>query len=158
MEREIQMVKKLFWQAATLCWMIVIFLFSSQPATESGELSDGLLFDILDWLNIEVSISTGEFLSVFIRKAAHFSIYAILGVLVFVCIGVIFDSIKCKKRALSAEIVCMCYAISDEVHQLFVPGRSGAAVDVLLDSIGAVTGIALIGVFFCIAERRKRNG
>ncbi len=152
------MVKKLFWQAVTLGWMIVIFLFSNQPASESGELSDGLLFDILDFFNITVSGETGEFLSMFIRKAAHFSIYAILGIAVFMCVGVLFDCIGNKKRAASAEAVCMFYAITDEVHQLFVPGRSGKATDVLIDSAGAAVGIALMCALVYVAERRKRNG
>ena len=49
------------------------------------------------------------------------------------------------KGIAAAGIVCVLYAISDEIHQIFVPGRSGQFSDVLLDSAGAVIGAFVVG-------------
>lgn len=74
-----------------------------------------------------------------IRKTAHFSVYLLLGVLVMNALrrsGVI--GLKAVALAIG---ICVLYAVSDEVHQLFVPGRGGQARDVLIDSAGAILGI-----------------
>ena len=55
-------------------------------------------------------------------------------------------------------VFCVLYAISDEVHQYFVPGRAMMATDVLIDSIGAILGCLL---FFAVKRyivRRRENG
>ena len=46
-----------------------------------------------------------------------------------------------KKRYLFAACISVLFAISDEIHQLFVPGRAGSAVDVLIDSVGVGIGV-----------------
>jgi len=45
-------------------------------------------------------------------------------------------------------IFCLFYAASDEIHQLFVPGRGAKATDVLIDGIGALIGIGLYKFIF----------
>ncbi len=68
-----------------------------------------------------------------VGKILHLAEYAVLGFLVVPKAG----SWK------AALLVCIFYAVSDEFHQLFVPGRRGSAVDVLIDSAGASAGIFL---------------
>ena len=49
------------------------------------------------------------------------------------------------------------YAVSDEIHQIFVPGRSGEPRDVLIDTSGVLIGICLVRFHFSLRERRKRK-
>lgn len=129
--------KRFFW-VLTLLWMLLIFYLSHQPATASKALSGGLL----DWMLtiFPAGFSHISFLHLLLRKAAHLSAYFILGVLVAQAIG------KTKtwslKTCIYALLICAVYAMTDEVHQLFIPGRSGEMKDVLIDTIGAAFGIS----------------
>lgn len=76
-----------------------------------------------------------------IRKNAHFFIYLILGILVDN--GLRSRGRMGYKRIGLAIIICTIYAISDEIHQLFIPGRAGQVKDVFIDSMGALAGICL---------------
>ena len=50
---------------------------------------------------------------------------------------------KMRKAVVLSFIICLLYAISDEVHQTLIPGRSGEVSDVILDTIGASIGILI---------------
>ena len=136
-------VKQTISWATVLLWMALIFYFSHQPATESAELSRGvtaLLLQAVETLAPGVEIDAPVFHS-FVRKATHFAVYLVLGVLV---INALFVSgVRGYRAAGWALLICVLYAISDEFHQTFVPGRSGEVVDVLLDSLGSGTGILM---------------
>src|SRR5699024_4047535 len=135
---------KIFAWIPALGWMILIFYLSHQPATSSSELSAGITAFIINMIEkmipfIEVEISSFH---TFIRKCAHFLAYLILGILVAYAIHV-----KRFYRFVFALIICVLYAISDEVHQLFIPGRSGEVGDVLIDSVGSFSGIVIFVLF-----------
>lgn len=66
-----------------------------------------------------------------LRKFAHVSIYALLGALLA----------RALERDAAALVCGIAYAVSDEVHQHFVPGRSGAVLDVGFDTLGVIAGI-----------------
>ncbi len=151
------MVKKYIWWVAVSACMIAIFLFSNQKATDSTQLSDGLLFDIIKFFSINASNETIAFLSVFIRKVAHFCVYAVLGVSTYMLVVTNFGK-NGKKAIFTALIVCALYAVTDEVHQLFIEGRSGSGKDVLLDSAGALFGISFIHTAKKLFLRRNKNG
>ena len=76
-----------------------------------------------------------------VRKTAHFTEYAVLGILV----SQAFDPARTLPRgALAATAIMLVLVPSiDETIQLFVPGRSGQVTDVLLDCCGAATGVLL---------------
>lgn len=122
-------------------WMAVIFLFSAQEASDSSRLSSGLLQWVLSWLPF-LKNGDPELGHLFIRKGAHFFIYAVLGVLSLRAL--FYSGFKGKKSWLLALLICVLYAASDELHQTFIPGRAGQIADVLLDGLGASTGIALM--------------
>jgi hypothetical protein len=65
------------------------------------------------------------------RKLAHVSIYALLGALLLRATG----------RSVASFAAAVVYAVSDEVHQHFVPGRNGAPLDVALDAVGVLAGV-----------------
>ena len=74
-----------------------------------------------------------------IRKIAHFSIYTLVGILLM--------SLMCTYKIKEIDkigislIIGIIYAISDEIHQSFIPGRGPQLTDVILDSMGVLTGI-----------------
>lgn len=117
-------------------WMMLIFIMSSFNSVESGNQSNFIVNLIVDVFNID----NIDLLSLIIRKLAHFTEYFILGILVYNLIS------SYNKRTYMALIICILYAISDEVHQIFVPGRSCQMYDILIDSLGSLVGIFLIFV------------
>ena len=85
------------------------------------------------------------------RKLAHFSIYAMLGV------GVMGTALTFQGKEwmkfLLALLICAGYAATDEFHQLFVGARCGSPLDVLLDSCGAACGFGVTMAVWCICSR-----
>ena len=128
-----------------ILWMIVIFSFSNQKANDSSKLSDGLILRTVRIIEkiTNKEYSDEEILEKFVRpvrKLAHFTIYLILGVLVYLYI----KEFNISNKFIISLLICILYAISDEIHQLFIVGRSGKIIDVLIDSLGSLTGIFII--------------
>lgn len=129
-----------------ICIMILIFYFSSQDATHSSSLSGGFVDRIYDLikslfglkLSVPDRIAFLEIAETIIRKIAHMTEYALLA------ISIAFAFFVYGKRGwklvLWAESLCVLYAMSDELHQLFIPGRSCQALDVFIDGCGAIIG------------------
>lgn len=162
-----------------LGWMLIIFLFSAQPADESSSLSGGVGrkvasivvpgFQKWDEVKQEQYVTGIDF---FVRKTAHFTEYMILGMLWMLCLQNKPDK---SDRLRSAEAkwtirtvmlrqniaISVCgsavYAMSDEFHQLFVDGRAGRWMDVGIDTLGAVVGVILaaLGIKFASFLRQK---
>lgn len=110
---------------------------SSFNSAESSNQSNFIVNIIANIFNINnISI-----LSLIVRKLAHFTEYFILGLLVY---NLIYSN---QKKAYFAIIICVLYAISDEIHQLFVPGRSCQVLDVIIDSSGSLLGIILLYIY-----------
>lgn len=139
---------------AVIIWMGIIFYLSHQVAADSSQLSSGItefivngVNSIFPKLNLEVTQ-----ISFFIRKTAHFTAYFILGSLL---LHAFWRSGVVGFRGVGLSLmVAVLYAISDEIHQLFVPGRSGEVRDVLLDSAGALTGIVICLVIWALVRKR----
>lgn len=127
-----------------LLWMFLIFLMSSFDATESANQSNFIVNIITNIFKIE----NIEVLSFIIRKLAHFTEYLILG---FLTINML-DKNDISKKYLLSILICIIYATSDEIHQIFVPGRTCQIKDILIDSIGSITGIYL---YKLISKRKK---
>lgn len=150
------MYKFLSWTAVIL-WMALIIYLSHQPAETSSELSGGVTEVIAQTVekmapNMELDIR--EFHHE-VRKKAHFFIYLVLG---FLVINALRASNHRGLRSIGiAQVICMLYAISDEIHQLFVPGRSAEFMDVFIDSIGAAVGIVGYIAISRIIEIYKSN-
>jgi len=88
----------------------------------------------------------------FIRKSSHFIAYLILGILSLHAIDE--EKNPTITWIIKALLICVLYAMSDEFHQLYIPGRSGEIKDVLLDSTGSLFGI--IG-YFLVRHRVKKH-
>ena len=138
---------------AVVSWMVLIFWFSAKTAGTSSAMSGGLIEKIAGFFNSEFDTISAveraeivERLQWFVLKEAHFSEYAMLVLLVSNALRSF--SIKNRVRLLSAPVISLVYAVSDEIHQYFVPGRACRFLDIAIDFGGAVCGAA---VFFAAA-------
>ena len=86
-----------------------------------------------------------------VRKAAHMTEYAILGLLSFAFYRGILK--KEKRQFLAALLTAAVYAATDEFHQYFIPGRSAEVMDVCIDTLGASIGLAIL--FFYLKSSAK---
>lgn len=121
--------------AGVLAWMSVIFLFSSGDASTSSTQS-GFIVDALKGTSIELP---GDVLTFLTRKAAHIFLYFVLGLLV--C-GTIHEyGRRSTKMVILSVVICFLYAITDELHQWFVPGRSAEVRDVVIDTLSSGAGV-----------------
>lgn len=138
-----------------LVWMCVIFAFSAQTNEESSVVSEGLSYRMVHSTGFLFHLHLDEeqlrkiavSIESFVRKGAHMTEYAILAILLFIWIG--RWEISVLRRSSIAVVVTALYACSDEFHQLFVVGRAGCIRDVMIDSVGALLGLAL----FLILDR-----
>ena len=128
-----------------ILWMILIFIMSSFDAVESGNQSGSIVTFIGNILNI----SDVSLLSLIIRKLAHFTKYFVLGVLTIN----VFKDYKVDNVFIYSLLFCVFYACTDEIHQLFVPGRSGNIMDVLIDSFGSLIGCTS---YFLLLKKMKK--
>lgn len=125
--------------------MLFIFIMSSFGHTSSDAQSN-LFVDFIaqnfphvrhGLENNLISLSTLIFL---VRKTAHFTEYAILGALFYLNL-IQFPKLNSRiKKLLLPILFSFLYACTDEVHQIFVPGRSAQFRDVLIDTLGASFG------------------
>ena len=149
------MWKILKWILVLLC-MLQIFLFSADPADTSDEKSNRVIVWIAErmvghTLNEEERQEKIDEYVVLVRKGAHFCIYLLLGFLMLSLIKE-YKELDWKMMFL-AFVLTFFYACSDEIHQLFVPGRSGNILDVGIDSLGAYFGVLFYYGYYRI--RRK---
>lgn len=150
---------------ATLLWMILIFSMSSGTSEESAAMSGGLtdLVFRLFFKNLPVDGPEAEYvlrmeLEFFIRKAAHFTEFLILGGLL------VSFLLQFRLGFFTAGIIAwaaaVLYAATDEFHQTYVAGRAGMQFDVLVDAAGALFGVLIfLGIIAVIRLRiREKAG
>jgi VanZ family protein len=121
-----------------LIWMIIIFLFSNQPATESSKTSSSFISHTITKIIKKDNNYVVNKYEKIVRKCAHFFLYFVLGILVFNCYN--------EKELLYALIICLLYSISDEIHQIFIVGRSCELFDIFIDTIGSFFGINILNI------------
>ena len=137
--------------------IFVIFGFSAENAEESSSKSEKIVVAVaevvikdFDELPKEQSQSIIEALTHYIRKLAHFSEFALLGLftsLHIVSLSFAYSEITFNKVLPFSWLFCTFVAVSDELHQLFVPGRGCGVGDMIIDSMGSLTGILILILF-----------
>ena len=141
-------------------WMAVIFLFSAQTAQSSKELSEAVVDRVVSEQQVDagpkVEQAPGpkidrELLHVLVRKAAHLGEYAVLSML----FAYAFWDCSLPKSAqwLLPVGLSALYAVTDEVHQHFVPGRSCRLVDIGIDTCGAILGMCFVAVLAWVWQK-----
>jgi len=154
-------MKKILLLTATILLMILIFVFSAQPAEESTELSNGagafvcrLFIPGFQELSPSEQMQHIEGIDHAIRKTAHGTEYCILGIL---CAATLLAWIKKSRKLLlcSGFLIAVLYSVTDEIHQSFVPGRACMFTDILIDSAGALAGVLVLSLVLSL--RRRKN-
>jgi VanZ family protein len=132
--------------APVFIWMGVIFFMSTDAG--SAEETGGLLEPLLKWFWPGVTHEMIEWCHFAVRKCGHLTEYALLAVLIWRAIEKPF-LVKTHpwtpKLVVAAYLLATAYAATDEFHQSFVPTRTASAVDVMIDSCGALLGLLAIG-------------
>lgn len=138
-----------------IAWMILIFVMSNQPADISNKQSD-LFINILSFIGIDLNSTLGSIASFAVRKTAHFTEYFIL---YWLAVLVFKNYVEIKKARIYSLAIVLGYAITDEVHQYFIPGREMAFRDVMIDFSGGLFG-CLIDLLLHKFKNKKvnRNG
>lgn len=134
------MVKRILKWFLVIAFMITIFMFSSQPAVQSEEKSKFVIY-FLNILGINIESAFGSLSDFIVRKAAHFTEYFILYILIF---NALHNDLNKKTALFYSLILVFLYASTDEYHQLFIPGRSGRLRDILIDTSGGTLGLILM--------------
>lgn len=138
-------MKRYFKLFLLILWMALIFYLSNQPASISSNTSN-FVSDILFRLFFNQFFNQADFIeryAPFIRKLAHFSEFMILAFLVYINL----KEYKVKNILRYTFIISALYAISDEIHQLFVLNRHCSIYDMLIDIAGVILAILLIHLF-----------
>ena len=158
--------KRIVLLILVLIGCITIFCFSEFSAGESTKQSRGLTYNIVKVLNGN-KLSENELIKLtkkvnpLVRKIAHFSIYMILAIFTYMFIEELNIKSKSEKEKLRKNIIytcifCIIYAIFDEIHQIYVPGRTGKLIDVIIDTLGSCMGITLLLVNNIIKRKGKK--
>lgn len=140
-------VKKIISLLLLAIWMIIIFYFSNQQGEGSGNTSKTISKIIVRIIDIQKQYTSQEqavlveIVEPVIRKLAHYTIYTIGGIIIVNCVYQFYNK---EKRIIEVSAgIGILYAISDEIHQFVIPGRSGNIKDVIIDSLGILTGMAI---------------
>lgn len=139
-------MKKIILIILLIIWMITVFCFSNQKAETSGNTSGKVIKAILKIFTKDISEEQVQKLQLPTRKLAHFTIFAIGGMLAIMLLNQY--NIPLMQKILYSQLIISAYAILDEFHQSFIPGRTASIWDVLIDSAGALIAILLIVVLF----------
>ena len=120
-----------YWLPPAL-WMGVIFTLSAQPTLPQHP---DTLFDLI------------------LKKAAHMIEYGILVFLLWRALSQGQGTLS-RSALITAFLISVLYAASDEYHQTFVPGRKGKLVDVGFDTVGALVASLVVGR---LGKKRRRE-
>ena len=141
--------------------MITIFCFSAQNGNESAKVSGVTIISAVNRifeLNMsrKMIIKEAGNMQFVVRKAAHMAEYACLAGLVLFGLSV---NLEKKKYLYPLSLgAAALYASTDEIHQLFTPGRSGEVRDVIIDTCGALIGLLVIRFVVSLRNRRQARG
>ena len=147
---------KIIYSAITISIMVFIFVQSAMPDVVSAEESNFIVRIITGIIEkTSIGITNEEMISFLVRKTAHFTEYAVFGASIYLTAQQFFF----RKRwiAVLSWLAGTLYAVSDEIHQIFVPGRFGQVTDVMIDSCGVALGV-LITFLILSAVSKKKTG
>lgn len=92
------------------------------------------------------------------RKVMHASVYLVLAFLAIIFFNVLMNNKHYWIAFILTLIVSVGFAISDEYHQTFVSGRTGQALDVIIDTAGALIGIAIYTTYYIVYKTGYKQG
>lgn len=140
--------KKIMWFVLMISTMAVIFYFSAQ----TGETSKAVGNVVAQTMNIKPDVrwrtpaNTPLLFGLGLRKWAHVFLYTCLGI----------TALGYFRRIVPAGTLCYIYAVLDEIHQLFLEGRTATFKDTLLDECGFFLALVIWGVLIFAFKRVKK--
>ena len=150
---------------AVIAIAVLIFCFSAQQGEDSAILSRSItawllarVYPNFSALNARTRLKLLATVGRTVRKLAHFGEYALLGA----SVNALIHALRRAKRrwwllCALAWVPCVLYACTDELHQMFVAGRGPAALDVVIDSCGALIGVLAMELVFTARHRRQKR-
>ena len=152
------MFKKIILWILVILTCLTIFSFSATKGSKSNKQSEAVTEKIEDIVtevtHKKPSESTVKSIHIFVRKQGHFNEFALLGLLVFLLSRCYDFSVK-KCIAITLLFVFL-YACTDEIHQLFVEGRTGCVKDVFIDFLGGIVGTC-VALPFQVRKLKKQT-
>ena len=143
---------------AFIIWLILAALvaalishFTGEPAEVSDKTSEGFLMWVLELIFGESNRDTVTFFHHYIRKAAHFTLFAAFGLTLSASL---FHQRKVPAVPFTLAAGALL-AVCDEVRQFFVPGRSPEVRDVFIDCAGVVTGTLIVVLIVHLVRKRR---
>lgn len=160
-EKQLKTARRVLWPLLILI-MALIFFFSAQSGEDSGNTSGFITQMILrvirpdfDSLPEDAQMRLLDTVHLIVRKGAHFSEFAALAFVMYL----LLRTYPLKMFGLFSWLGATLYAVTDEIHQLFVGERAGSIKDVMIDSCGAAAGVlvAFVLVYWKLKRLSKRN-
>lgn len=145
--------KRYFACLPAILWMVLIFYMSSKNGEDSASMSGKLAEVITNFLekirndNLIEQAALMERVEFLIRKLAHMTEYGVLFLWISFAVKNISVKTKTNYRYFLSLAIAFFYACTDEIHQLFVSGRCGSTIDVLIDMAGAVIALLCLLAF-----------
>lgn len=141
--------------ALTVALMVFIFCMSQKNADHSSQSSGRivkLFIRLFVWdfesFDMEKQMRVKDIMTVIVRKGAHFSEFAALGLLLSLHLS------SLKKHLWPALPIGILYAVSDEIHQIFIPGRSCEFRDMCIDAGGILLGFLIVHIILLIRKKK----
>lgn len=141
-------IKQVIGLLLIIIWMVIIFLFSNQQGNASSVTSNKVTKEIIEVLPSTKHLEENQKNEIvkkvnpIMRKIAHYTIYLVGGILIMFFISTIVQSEK--RGVLFSVLIGLVYAITDEIHQMFMDGRTAKITDVFIDTLGVITGCLLV--------------
>ena len=136
-------MKKYIAYVLWLFWLFIIFYLSNQPGNISGGESSHLIYNTLHFIYTCLNLDTSHLNEIILiihnplRECMHSLEYLILGVLT---INLLIQTQVKENKMIITILFCFIYAATDEIHQLFIPGRTFEYFDILMDMVGTLIG------------------
>lgn len=148
------MKKNLIWWGLTIIWCAFIFYMSSRTGDQSSLDSGWVSWALGSLLEFVTKRQDVQIPALLIRKAAHFFEYFVLGFLLYKSFHICSQP---KARILRPAAAGIFYALTDEIHQFFVPGRAMQLTDVGIDALGVISAICIFHYFSGINTEGKKS-
>lgn len=158
-------------KAISLVLCLLWFGFIFYNSTKSGDVSNARSYNMLNKARSEYRQADGETkkqysslpknareekLNLIVRKNAHAFEYCVLAILV--SITLFQFGLRGRRAIIYIMFICLFYAVLDEFHQIYVPGRTSSVMDVLIDFAGALIGMALYYFIYYKFINKNRQG
>lgn len=160
-EQETRDLKTPAWRARlwrygpVVAWACFVLLASSSSFSASN--TSRIIRPLLVWLFPGVSEASLQQAHFLVRKAAHFTEYALLALLAARAFRTSSRPALVRRWWLASFALVACVALADEYHQSFLPSRTGTIYDSLLDMAGGAAALACAALWLALKRRRAGN-